>query len=183
MAGAEDHLATFSLPGVSQIIQLKKHVGTLSPSASRHSTKICQIDPSLLIYRVPLQNLVRTFFLKCLQLRCAESWEFGLNLFSALFGKKLREELQLKLRPELPPSTTETLPKPSLCRNPLLMLMLLAAVSTRVVIFRVLARHSKRQNQFWRPQKGGSGSSPTCPKNILLLCLLSRRILWIFFSC
>ena len=48
LAGAEDHLAIFSFPGMSQTI-VKRRLGTVSPSASEHRTKSCQIDPLLLI--------------------------------------------------------------------------------------------------------------------------------------
>ena len=48
---------------------------------------------------------------------------FALNIL-AKQARKLREKLRRKLReklhPELPPSETETSPKTSLCRNPLL---------------------------------------------------------------
>ena len=52
LAGAEDHLAIFSFPGVSQTLMKNSTWGQCPPSsASRHSTKSCQIDQSLLIYR------------------------------------------------------------------------------------------------------------------------------------
>ena len=77
LAGAEDHLATFAFPGVSQTIVKKNTWGTVSPSASRHSTKSCQIDPSLLIYRgggVVENTMAEQFTILCVT---AEVYQYG----------------------------------------------------------------------------------------------------------
>ena len=47
-----------------------KHLGTVSPSASRQSTKNCQIDPSLLIYGGSLRTLSAPICDCDLRLRC-----------------------------------------------------------------------------------------------------------------
>ena len=46
-------MATFPFQGCPEL-QLKKHLGTVSPSASKYSTKSCQIDPFLLTCTPPV---------------------------------------------------------------------------------------------------------------------------------
>ena len=83
----------------------------------------------------PAEPRHEVFSLKFLQFCCAGPWEFRAEVFAEVFfalnvpakqGRKLRGKLRgklrEKLRPELPPFKTETSPKTSLCRNPLLSL-------------------------------------------------------------
>ena len=123
--GPLTHLHTRTLDKL-QLRSIETHAQTTTPQAV-----VCL---NLELARLPLQNLVMKFFsLKFLQFCCAGPWEFTAEVFAEVFfalnvpakqGRKLRGKLRgklrEKLREKLPPSKTETSPKTSLCRNPLL---------------------------------------------------------------